>query len=77
MKKFIIKDYYENNLLVLNNEEITMKVDPHLNLNDILESFERFLKACGYVFDGHLEINDLINEENEFDELNEYDEETE
>jgi len=60
MKKFIIKDFLEN----IRDDEVTVSVDPHGNLSDILESFERFLRACGYYFDGHLEIVDI----DDFDE---------
>ena len=55
MRQFIIKDYPDT-FTTISNEEVTIKIDPHSNLGDVLESFERFLKACGYVFDGHLEI---------------------
>lgn len=59
MKQFIIKDLSNTFVGVsrtLLNEEIIMKIDPECSLNDVIESFERFLKACGYILDGHLEI---------------------
>lgn len=55
MKEFIIKNYPDT-FNVINDYDVTVKIDPQLNLSDVLESFERFLKACGYVFDGHVEI---------------------
>jgi len=60
MKQFIIKDYPDTLMTGLtqfiNNEEVIIKIDPQSSLGDVLESFERFLKACGYHFDGHVEI---------------------
>lgn len=62
MKRFVIKDYaYDNS----NNEEIIMRIEPESSLNDVLNAFERFLKACGYYFDGRLEI---VNETNNEDD---------
>jgi hypothetical protein len=29
-----------------------------LSIPDILEEFEKFLKACGYVFEGYLDLVD-------------------
>lgn len=68
MKQFIIKDYPDTFMTGLtqfvNSEEVTIKIDPQCNLSDVLESFERFLKACGYVFDGRVEIvSEFENEE--------------
>lgn len=63
MKEFIIKNYPDT-FNVINDYDVTVKIDPQLNLSDVLESFERFLKACGYVFDGHVEIvSEFENEE--------------
>ncbi len=30
---------------------------PDATLTEVLEVFERFLLGCGYIFDGHVEIN--------------------
>ena len=55
MKEFIIKDYPDT-FNTINDYEVIVKIDPQSNLSDVLESFERFLQACGYVLSGHLEI---------------------
>ena len=34
--------------------EITL--DSHSTLTEVIEKFEVFLRACGYVFDGYLDI---------------------
>jgi hypothetical protein len=39
----------------VNNDDVTY--------HTLIEEFERFLKACGFVFNGHIEMVDL--EENE------------
>ena len=35
--------------------EMTLPENGH-SLSQLLEHFELFLKACGYVFDGHIEL---------------------
>lgn len=60
MKEFIIKDHSDKFSAVA-DIEVIVKIDSHSNLTDVLESFERFLKACGYYFDGRLEIVDDEN----------------
>lgn len=32
-----------------------------ITLSDMLEHYQAFLKGCGYIFDGELEIVDLEN----------------
>lgn len=66
MKRFVIKNYPETFPKGTDdNEDIIMRIDPQSNLSDVIDSFERFLKACGYYFDGHLEIvPEFSNEEN-------------
>ena len=39
--------------------EVVVKVVDHdADLNDLLEAFESYLLASGFVFDGHLEISE-------------------
>ena len=62
MKSFIIKepkDSFDRRPW----EEIVFTVDSELNLTDMLESFERFLRAAGYYFDGRLDIVDEEKQE--------------
>ena len=35
---------------------IEFKIDPEADLNDLLAEYEKFLLACGFIFDGRLEI---------------------
>lgn len=37
-------------------ETVTFDTAPHTDLAGAIESFERFLRAAGYVFDGNLDI---------------------
>ena len=62
MKEFIIKDYPDT-FNTINDYEVIVKIDPQSNLSDVLESFERFLQACGYVLSGHLEIVPELDDE--------------
>lgn len=62
MKSFIVKDYPDT-FNTINDVEVTIKIDPQSNLSDVLESFERFLRACGYYFDGHLDIVEDVKQE--------------
>jgi hypothetical protein len=62
MKQFIIKDYSDT-FDAFRDEEVTMKVDASCNLDDVLNSFERFLRAVGYYFDGHLDIVEDVKQE--------------
>lgn len=52
MIKFIkYKDpdnHYDKTTVIIKSESVV--------LQDILEDFEEFLKACGFNFDGHLDI---------------------
>jgi hypothetical protein len=41
--------------------KITMELSPQEGLSEVVQEFEYFLKACGYHFDGHL---DLVDDEN-------------
>lgn len=36
--------------------KIEMTLDSQSTLTEVIQSFENFLKACGYVFDGNLDI---------------------
>lgn len=36
--------------------KITVKASEHANIPELLEAFEDYMKACGYTFDGRLEI---------------------
>jgi len=36
--------------------KITFQLDPSSTLSEVLESFESFLRASGYVFDGMIDI---------------------
>lgn len=56
MKKFIIKDPV--GIFVQDHDsEVEFSIPSHSNLEQVLESFTLFLKACGYVIDGqHLEL---------------------
>jgi len=74
MKSFIIKDYADT-FNTINDIEVTVKIEPHSNLIDVLESFERFLRACGYYFDGRLDI--VEEEKQEEDESVDGEEENE
>ncbi len=35
---------------------VELEVRDHVDLDDMCQAFEDFLKACGYTFDGHVEI---------------------
>lgn len=48
--------------------EITFEMPGSATLDQILYNFESYLKAVGYVFDGHLDIVDLDGSLYEFDE---------
>lgn len=52
MKKFVLKNSPDD------TTDIEFVVSQHLNLEQMLEEFGRFLKAIGYVFDGYLDIVD-------------------
>lgn len=52
MKKFLVKNSLDD------TTDIEFVVSQHLNLEQMLEEFGRFLKAIGYVFDGYLDIVD-------------------
>lgn len=56
MKKFIIKDPV--GIFVQDHDcEVEISVPSHSNLDQVLESFTMFLKACGYAIDGqYLEL---------------------
>lgn len=40
--------------------KIHMIMSPESGLEEVLEAFERFLRAAGYCFDGQIEINGNI-----------------
>lgn len=48
--------------------EITFEMPGEATLDQILYNFESYLKACGFHFDGHLDIVDLDGSLYEFDE---------
>ena len=60
MNTFTVK----NGIIGAETVTVSVTVEPHLNLTDMCEAFERFLRACGYYFDGHLEIVDESNFKN-------------
>lgn len=35
---------------------VSVRISPHSNLTDVLESFEGFLKCAGYSFEGEVDI---------------------
>ena len=35
---------------------VAFRVNQDANLDEVIEAVERYLRACGYSFDGHLEI---------------------
>jgi hypothetical protein len=50
-------------------ETITIETCQHITLNEALESFERFLKAVGYSFEGTITIEeDELPSSDDFDE---------
>ncbi len=48
MMRFIYKE--------LNAPIVELSTADHITLAEALETFEQFLRACGYVFDGHVII---------------------
>lgn len=40
----------------------TISVTRAMVLSEVIEEFESFLRGCGFVFDGHIEIVDDENE---------------
>jgi hypothetical protein len=50
MLKYIKKDAEEGIKIVHTNE--------YVDLGDVLASFEDFLRGCGWVFDGHVVIEE-------------------
>ena len=54
MNTFTVK----NGIIGAETVTVSVTVEPHLNLTDMCEAFERFLRACGYYFDGHVKIVD-------------------
>ena len=65
-------------------ESITMELHEHATLDQVLESFTRFVRACGYHFEGSVDIvdheaelddylHDHYNDEPVVDELDEID----
>lgn len=62
MNTFSVK----NGIIGAETVTVNVTVEPHLNITDMCEAFERFLRACGYYFDGHVEIvEDFKNTETE------------
>lgn len=47
--------------------KIVMTISPQSSLDEVFESFEQFLKGCGYSFEGNIEIvnDELIEANNE------------
>lgn len=44
---------------------VSVKFDGDAPLSDVLDSFEAFLKACGYTYEGALDFVGTINPERE------------
>lgn len=70
MPKFILSSIDEEN-----GDKVTHEFNA-LHINTVFERFEDFLRGCGYVFDGHIEvINDVQEPEvkfNSHDNINSY-----
>jgi len=45
-----------------NSEKVVFEVPRDASLSDMLDAFERFLRAATYCFDGHLEIVEPIED---------------
>ena len=43
-----------------NGTEIEIKIDDHASLNEVLEEFQNFLRACGYVIE-YNKVLDIVD----------------
>jgi len=65
--------YTDTNLEEISPVEITFDMPGEVTITQMLYNFESYLKACGFVFDGHLEMvpedlgYDLEDEESDSD----------
>jgi hypothetical protein len=48
--------YTDTNLEEISPVEITFDMPGEVTITQMLYNFESYLKACGFVFDGHLEV---------------------
>mgnify|MGYP003650160982 CR=1 FL=1 len=62
--------YNDTNLEEFSPVDVTFDMPGDVTINQMLYNFESYLKACGFYFDGHLEV---VQEES-YDELNVSDE---
>ena len=72
--------YSDTNLEEFSPVEVTFDMPGDVTINQMLYNFESYLKACGFYFDGHLEIvDDTLKDLDLIDELDgtlyEFDEE--
>ena len=64
--------YSGTNLEEYSPVEVTFDMPGEVTITQMLYNFESYLKACGFVFDGHLELiqesgYNLTDEESDFD----------
>jgi hypothetical protein len=55
-KEYIKMIYYTTGCISYPESKVEITLDTESTLTEVIEKFENFLKACGYVFDGHLDI---------------------
>jgi hypothetical protein len=48
--------YSDTNLEEYSPVEVTFDMPGEISITQMLNNFESYLKACGFVFDGHLEV---------------------
>jgi hypothetical protein len=60
---FVLKHYDVDWSTKIVRSEVTVEFD-EIALSEILPVIEQFLRGCGYVFDGHL---DIVNYEDQHD----------
>ena len=62
--------YSDTNLQEFSPVEVTFDMPGDVTINQMLYNFESYLKACGFYFDGHLEIvDDTLKDLDLIDEL--------
>lgn len=59
MKKFVLKDIDSKLIDSEHAIDVEFVLPSHSNLEQVLEQFTLFLKACGYHFDGYCDIIDF------------------
>jgi len=64
--------YTDTDLVEISPVEITFDMPGEVTITQMLYNFESYLKACGFVFDGHLQMvqegsYDLEDEESDSD----------